>query len=798
MADKELVLSCISKSKILKWHVKCGEIVKRDKVLATYIFTEKVTDANNFIVQRKLKAKLDGKIIELTVLPNEEITRGQVVARMQEELCEHPTVMKDMCCKCGADLRKEPGIPGELAESTSAAMPVVHNIHELRVSLKEAERLARYDEKQLLKNRKLVLVVDLDMTLLHTTVEPVPRDAQDVYSFTLPGHPFKYHTKLRPGARKFLESISKFYELHIFTMGSRMYAHTVAKFLDPDGKFFAHRIRSRDEFINSHSKVHDLKALFPCGDHMVSIIDDREDVWNYAPNLITVKAYRFFKSTGDIHNPFQPESTLDIANKDTSANSDSSLENQNGANTPESEDEAKKSTSNTVNENGDDSKGNKIDTETNLMIDLTENEVEKDDDEKACTDKSKDKAEVNSEILENASNKQKDNPVKKIVGDSNGTDLDDYLNYLDEILERVHFSFYSALDGVKSKGGAAIKDPEITRYCTENTINPDVRVVVPELRRQTLTGANLVFTGVVPNNMPLEKSRPWRIAISLGARVTQDIFVQKRPDQNGLFTTHVIAARHGTQKAHKASRTPGLKLVNPNWLSCCWERWERVEEGLFPVPNIFLSEAKKFNNYTDSPPLEESRSGKEILDTISPLASFSKEELDDMDKEVEDLLSSDGTEDDDEESKRSEFKGISVIANKESDFTKNKGTASKEELGSILKRKNSSPHSSHHSKRKKRRSTSINRLKSIETNESDSNQGCKVICDEDENELLDDSSSSDSDTSTDSDGDSSSCSSGSSSDDSDIEGKDNDSSDSCDDLEIGNMLERRISESADD
>ena len=37
---------------------------------------------------------------------------------------------------------------------------------------------------------------------------------------------------------------------------------------------------------------------------MVCIIDDREDVWDFAPNLITVKPYRFFKGTGDINDPF--------------------------------------------------------------------------------------------------------------------------------------------------------------------------------------------------------------------------------------------------------------------------------------------------------------------------------------------------------------------------------------------------------------------------------------------------------------------------------------------------------------
>lgn len=36
---------------------------------------------------------------------------------------------------------------------------------------------------------------------------------------------------------------------------------------------------------------------------MVCIIDDREDVWKFAPNLITVKKYVYFQGTGDIHAP---------------------------------------------------------------------------------------------------------------------------------------------------------------------------------------------------------------------------------------------------------------------------------------------------------------------------------------------------------------------------------------------------------------------------------------------------------------------------------------------------------------
>ena len=44
---------------------------------------------------------------------------------------------------------------------------------------------------------------------------------------------------------------------------------------------------------------------------MVCIIDDREDVWNFAPNLIVVKPYKYFTGTDDVNDPFK-----DNGNKD--------------------------------------------------------------------------------------------------------------------------------------------------------------------------------------------------------------------------------------------------------------------------------------------------------------------------------------------------------------------------------------------------------------------------------------------------------------------------------------------------
>jgi RNA polymerase II subunit A-like phosphatase len=91
-----------------------------------------------------------------------------------------------------------------------------------------------------------------------------------VFHFQLWGHgSMWYHTRLRPGTREFLERIGMLYELHICTFGTRSYAHTIAKHLDSEGRYFSDRILSRDECFSQNSKTANLKELFPRGDHMV-------------------------------------------------------------------------------------------------------------------------------------------------------------------------------------------------------------------------------------------------------------------------------------------------------------------------------------------------------------------------------------------------------------------------------------------------------------------------------------------------------------------------------------------------
>lgn len=207
-------------------------------------------------------------------------------------------------------------------DTARATVNAVHGHTALLVSRAEASKSDEEAKRRLLSSRKLSLVVDLDQTIIHATVDPTVAEWQndtsnpnhdavkDVRAFQLaddsPGaRACWYYIKLRPGLQEFLSTISKYYELHIYTMGTRAYAQNIAKIVDPERKIFADRILSRDE--SGSLTVKNLKRLFPVDTSMVVIIDDRGDVWHWSQNLIKVNQYDFFVGIGDINSSFLPK-----------------------------------------------------------------------------------------------------------------------------------------------------------------------------------------------------------------------------------------------------------------------------------------------------------------------------------------------------------------------------------------------------------------------------------------------------------------------------------------------------------
>ena len=144
-------------------------------------------------------------------------------------------------------------------------------------------------------------------------------------------------------------------------------------------------------------------------------------------------------------------------------------------------------------------------------------------------------------------------------------------------MERLHGTFYKQFDEM-AKG---LDIDEVRDIPT-----PDLKKLIPEMRRSVLKGTRILFTGVIPTNMPPHKNREWNTARAFGA-IIHDRLVPglHSSDPNKAFraTTHVIAGRPGTSKLREAKRLPGVKVVNPRWLWSCAEQWRLVDEKLFPL-----------------------------------------------------------------------------------------------------------------------------------------------------------------------------------------------------------------------
>ncbi|EST06515.1 NLI interacting factor [Kalmanozyma brasiliensis GHG001] len=248
-----------------------------------------------------------------------------------QEDCKHPVQLFGMCAVCGA--------PVDADSEKSASLSVMHSSAAVKVSAEEAQRLDSETTNHLLSQRKLALIVDLDQTVIHATVDPTVgewmRDESNPnyealksvgkFRLGIDGEEIKdedssapqdaaaalrasracwYYVKPRPGVPEILHKLSTKYELHVYTMGTRSYANCVCKLIDPDASIFGNRILSRDE--NGSLVRKSLSRLFPVDHSMVVIIDDREDVWSRSPNLLPVLPYEFFVGIGDINATFLP------------------------------------------------------------------------------------------------------------------------------------------------------------------------------------------------------------------------------------------------------------------------------------------------------------------------------------------------------------------------------------------------------------------------------------------------------------------------------------------------------------
>lgn len=330
--------------------------------------------------------------------------------------------------------------------------------------------------------------------------------------------------------------------------------------------------------------------MFPCGDDLVCIIDDREDVWQGCGNLVQVKPYHFFRHTGDINAPPGLEKSdvlhsSELANiNESNVNDSQNKDNKNEVSESLSEIRQSLSNNSSVKEiNHEEEKDEKIE---NKMKETKNGDskvnIEEAVDFNVQSNIVKEDSKINTKMIEAVlpvkTIKDNEQVASKQESDIIDEDDDDYLLYLEDILRRIHTEFYAILD--QGNGRKSLRD------------------IIPRVRSQVLKGLCLTFSGLIPTHQKLHQSRVYKVARAFGAEITQVrkliIFILfiifhcisvkiKFGQDLTEKTTHLVAIRKGTAKANAARKDANIKIVNPEWLWTCAERWEHVDERLFPL-----------------------------------------------------------------------------------------------------------------------------------------------------------------------------------------------------------------------
>ena len=514
---------------------------------------------------------------------------------------------------------------------------MVHNNVSLTVSQAEATRVEDEAKRRLLASKKLSLVVDLDQTIIHATVDPTVADWQkdeenpnhdavrDVQAFLLKDDgPINkgcwYYVKLRPGLKQFLENVSKMYELHIYTMGTRQYAKNIADIIDPDHKVFGDRILSRDESGSMTTK--NLQRLFPVDTKMVVIIDDRGDVWKWSPNLIKVTPYDFFVGIGDINSSFLPKKPdLKPSQRVVAATVPKP-----STNLPE--DATKEESGRTTNGEGhkisDGDSAAAIESLVDANIspldqlvamggsdDATSRQAQTSSQDEAITAQLEDRPLLQKQKQLEASDAAAE-PTMKEDGDEGKSvsehssesdkpkhnllqDHDRELYQLESSLRMVHTAFFDAYTPppatAQGKRLGEIRGSHKRKLGPDTSdldLVPDIKTIMPAVKSRALGNTVIVLSGMIPLGIDIASTDIAIQAASFGARIEEEVT---------KATTHLVAARNRTQKVRIAMRRGKgrIKIVSPQWLYDSIGAWSRMNEE----PYLLDVEETKSSNIED-------------------------------------------------------------------------------------------------------------------------------------------------------------------------------------------------------
>ncbi|KAF8560165.1 hypothetical protein OG21DRAFT_1480001 [Imleria badia] len=227
------------------------------------------------------------------------------------------------------------------------------------------------------------------------------------------------------------------------------------------------------------------------------------------------------------------------------------------------------------------------------------------------------------------------------------------------LLEDVHRQFFDAYDRrspeeKNNKRRLGNERPQLSKPC-------DVTRIIPEMRTKTLEGVHIVFSSVIPLDTKPETTEIWKVAHMFGARCYTELH---------NFTTHVVAAKQGTVKVDMARKRGGIKIVWLAWFTDSIALWRRQAETPYLLEDP-TRHAPSLSPNIDPHPIssdpEPDADDWDVEPTPSGNTAFELADIDwnDINDEVEAAMN----ESDDEEDLKSERSVRSAMASEDDGMT---------------------------------------------------------------------------------------------------------------------------------
>ncbi|KAG6876589.1 hypothetical protein C0993_002015 [Termitomyces sp. T159_Od127] len=359
--------------KVISLDAQPASIIQRGTRLLGYSFVHlsNVPDTKPETRFGTWDSAIEGTLEKWNVKTGEVIDQHRAKERpivVVAEPCKHGMQLSGMCVLCGKDMTNT-DYTG-FSDASRASIQMTHSAFGPTVSLEEAQRIERETAENLLKARKLSLIVDLDQTIVHATVDPTvgewiaegegwearqaskastskvaPEDSdntssdsddecnpnwealKDVKKFRLGPESFgppSRSSQRGKGKNKAIENEGCMYYIKP-RPGWKEFLYETAKMYEMHVYTMGTRAYAEEvcAAIDPDGKIFggrllsrdesgsltqkSLQRLFPCDTSMVVIIDDRADVWEWSPNLVKVVPYDFFVGIGDINSTFLPK-----------------------------------------------------------------------------------------------------------------------------------------------------------------------------------------------------------------------------------------------------------------------------------------------------------------------------------------------------------------------------------------------------------------------------------------------------------------------------------------------------------